>query len=213
MHRLHETKVMNGRRDILRRHCIRKLPRSTDATARHYRARPWHSLYVSVACRGRFGHVLAAVLSFVAVLAATQRSAVATDVAGCLRQALRVVVEKTQGTAGQSVAFLAVVNRARACRLSATASLTVARNGARIRSINGNPATLRINRSLGHGTTWLLAAWWANWCGKRSGSFSAQGVVGSLAASGPYSVLPACLDTSLPSRLRGSRYPSVASAR
>jgi hypothetical protein len=99
------------------------------------------------------------------------------------------------------VAFLSILNRGVACRLIATASLTVVRHGARVVSIRGNPVSYRINQTIAHGATMLFDAWWSNWCGSRSDAFRVRGVIGALTASGPYNVLPECLGARASSRL------------
>jgi hypothetical protein len=92
-----------------------------------------------------------------------------------------------------------------ACRLVATASLTVTRNRVRVTSIRGNPVTYRIDETVGHGTTMLFDAWWANWCATRSGAFRARGVLGRKSGWAGYRYLPVCLDASSRSSLRGVR--------
>jgi len=117
-----------------------------------------------------------------------------------------VVLPAAQGTATQAVAFLSVRNGAAPCRLVASASLTVTRNGTRVTSIPGNPVTYRVDETIGHGTTMLFDAWWANWCATRSGTFRARGVLGTKSGWADYHYLPVCLGASFPSSLRGVRY-------
>jgi hypothetical protein len=123
----------------------------------------------------------------------------------CAWGSLSVVLPAAQGTATQSVAFLSVRNGAAACRLVATASLTVTRNRVRVTSIRGNPVTYRIDETIGHGTTLLFDAWWANWCAARSGAFRAHGVLATLSGWAGYRYLPVCLRASSTSSLRGVR--------
>jgi hypothetical protein len=145
----------------------------------------------------------------VAVAAAAQSAGASKRVAQCSNDLLRVIAPQTQGTAAQAVAFLSILNRGVACQLTATASLTVVRDGARVLSIHGNPVSYRISQTIAHGTSPLFDAWWSNWCGSRSG-LRVRGGVGALTASGPYHVLPVCLARSAPSRLTGVRYSTLA---
>ncbi len=148
-------------------------------------------------------------LSLALALAATQARAT-TGPLRCANASIGLVLPKTEGTATQAVAFLSVRNRAAACRLVATASLSVTRNGARVGAVRGNPVTYRIDETIGHGTTMLFDAWWANWCATRSGSFRARGVLGTKSGWAGYHYLPVCLSASRPSSLRGVRSPNSA---
>jgi hypothetical protein len=132
----------------------------------------------------------------------------ATAPPACAWRSVSVVVPLTEGTATQSVAFLSVRNRAAPCRLVASASLTVTRNGATVTSIRGNPVSYRVDETIGHGTTLLFDAWWANWCTTRSGSFRAHGALGPKSGWAGYRYLPVCLGASSPSSLRGVRAAS-----
>lgn len=148
-------------------------------------------------------------LSSALALAATQAPA-STGPPRCANASIDLVLPQTQGTATQAVAFLSVRNRAVACRLVTTASLSVTRDGARVGAVRGNPVTYRINETIGHGTTMLFDAWWANWCATRSGSFRARGVLGTKSGWAGYRYLPVCLSASHRSSLRGVRSPNVA---
>jgi hypothetical protein len=130
-----------------------------------------------------------------------QHADASNTLARCSNRSLQVVLPRTEGTATQAVAFLSILNRGVACRLIATASLTVVRHGARVVSIRGNPVSYRINQTIAHGATMLFDAWWSNWCGSRSDAFRVRGVIGALTASGPYNVLPECLGARASSRL------------
>lgn len=143
----------------------------------------------------------------VAVVIAARQADASSAPARCSNGSLRVIVEPTQGTAAQAVAFLSVANAGGACRLLATGSLTVMRNGSRVASIRGNPVSYRIEQTINRGTTMLFDAWWANWCATRTGDFAVRGVLGALSASGPYHVLPECIGAGKPSRLHGVRAP------
>jgi hypothetical protein len=108
----------------------------------------------------------------------------------------------------QEVAFMAVLNRGATCRLVATASLAVIRNGTPVASIDGNPVSYRINQAIDHGTTALFDVWWGNWCGSRSGTFRVRGSLGPLTTSAPYQLQPICNSTATTSRLTSVRYPA-----
>jgi hypothetical protein len=126
----------------------------------------------------------------------------------CAWRSVSIVLPAAQGTATQAVAFLSVRNGAAACRLVATASLTVTRNGTRVTSVRGNPVSYRVDETIGHGTALLFDAWWANWCATRRGSFRAHGVLGTKSGWAGYRYLPVCLGASSPSSLRGVRSAS-----
>jgi hypothetical protein len=166
----------------------------------------------TAAVRRAPGRLLGAALalSSALALAATQAPAATAPRPRCADASIRLVLPQTQGTATQAVAFLSVRNRAAACRLVATASLSVTRDGARIGAVSGNPVTYRINETIGHGMTMLFDAWWANWCATRSGSFRARGVLGRKSGWAGYRYLPVCLSASHPSSLRGVRSENAA---
>jgi hypothetical protein len=145
-----------------------------------------------------------AALTLAVLFAATQSAPATGGLPRCSLNSLRLVMEKTEGAAEQAVAFLDLVNRGAACRLSGTATMTVARNGATIGTIRNNPVTYPMNRTVAKGTTMLLNVWWMNWCGQRNGAFRVQGTLGQLSASGRFNYLPVCIHASAPSRLTGS---------
>jgi hypothetical protein len=151
---------------------------------------------------------LAGLAVVIAVSAAARdgvgRAGASIALARCSTSSLHLVLPRTQGTATQAVAFLSVSNRGGSCKLIATSSLTVMHNRARVAAIRGNPVSYTIKQTIAHGTTMLFDAWWANWCASRSGLFRVRGVLGTITATAPYNVLPACLGASAPSRLRGN---------
>ena len=105
---------------------------------------------------------------------------------------------------------MVVLNRGATCRLVATGSLTVIRNGIQVASIDGNPVSYRINQTIDQGTTALFDAWWGNWCGSRSGAFRVRGTLGAHTTSAPYQLLPICNSAATTSRLTGVRYRAQA---
>jgi len=107
----------------------------------------------------------------------------------------------------QAVAFFSLPNRGAARRLSATASLTVVRDGVCAASIRGNPVRYRFDQRLAHGTSSLFDARWSNWCGARSG-FEIEAGLGRQTASGRFAYLPICIPAHAPSRLTGVRSPA-----
>jgi hypothetical protein len=149
-------------------------------------------------------------VSLALALLAVQALASSTAPPACAWRSVSLVLPASQGTATQSVAFLSVRNAAVRCRLVASASLTVTRNGTRVRSIRGNPVSYRVDETIGHGTTMLFDAWWGNWCATRRGSFRARGVLGTKSGWAGYRYLPVCLGDSSPSRLRGVRSANPA---
>ncbi len=141
----------------------------------------------------------------IALVVAGQHADAANAPARCPSGSVRLVLGKPEGTATQMVAFLTAFNRGTECKLATAASLTVIRGGVRVAAIRGNPVSYRINQTINHGTTMLFDAWWANWCGSRSGAFRVRGALGALTAAAPYPYLPVCIAASEPARLRGVR--------
>jgi len=128
--------------------------------------------------------------------------AVAAPAASTCSAATPLLIEpQTQGTAGQAVAFVSVVNYGSECRVDAVATLTVTEAGQRVRSIVGNSVREKVHGTIQHGVTALFDVWWSNWCGKER-EFRAVATFGSGSASGPYHVLPECLTRTSASRLK-----------
>jgi hypothetical protein len=119
----------------------------------------------------------------------------------CAAKALRLALQP-QGTATQSVAFLALANNSQAaCLASGKAVFTVEQNG-RPAKVRNNPLTLpvRIRLLAEQNKTVPGDVWWNNWCGSRRKINLAVRFDGSVARS-PFSVLPVCLDRKDSSRL------------
>jgi hypothetical protein len=156
--------------------------------------------------------IAAVALAGVAIL--FTRDAAATRAAPACREGqLSLLTPQTQGSASQQVVFVGLRNSGAACRLTATASLTVAQDGLRVASILGNPVRYRIVGTFARGEVWLFDAWWSNWCGDRR-AFRARAVMGPLTATGPPRQPPPCLGAASASRLKGVRqgtqYPPPA---
>lgn len=121
-----------------------------------------------------------------------------------------LIEPQTQGTAGQAVVFVSVVNYGSECRVDAVATLTVTEAGQRVRSIIGNPVRERVHGAIRHGVTALFDVWWSNWCGKER-AVRALATFGSGSASGPYHVLPECLTHASASQLKPvAQFPVAA---
>jgi hypothetical protein len=149
------------------------------------------------------------------IAAAIAVHASAAGAARCSEKSIRVLPPATQGTATQALATISVRNLGPACRIDETLTFSVLRRGARLTSIGGNPLRVRIVGTFAHGTTALINAWWANWCGVRD-SLTAHAAIGTASASSRYAVLPVCLEHSAPSKLtfvrQGGSRPAWAAA-
>ena len=124
-----------------------------------------------------------------------------TRVSQCAAHTLRLSLQ-TQGTATQSVVFLALTNTSQSvCRASGKAEFTIEQNGQPAK-IRDNPLSLPVHSRLlaGQKKTVFNDVWWRNWCGSRRKIDLAIRFEGSVARS-PFSVLPVCLDRKSPSRL------------
>jgi hypothetical protein len=156
--------------------------------------------------------IVAATVAGAAVMC-TQGAAATRAAPACREGQLSLVTPQTQGTASQQVVFVGLRDSGVACRLTATASLTVAQDGLRVASILGNPVRYRIVGTFARGKVWVFDAWWSNWCGDRR-SFRARAVMGTLTATGPPRQPPPCLGAASASRLKGvrqgTRYPPFA---
>lgn len=136
--------------------------------------------------------------------AAAGSSRAISSLARCATGTIDLVPERTEGTATQAVAFVAVLNTGAACALRTAASLTVLDDGKKLDAVRGNPVTYEANWKLRHGRTLLFSAWWGNWCGGHQKSrFKARSAVGTSTVSVAYSVLPVCLSSHHPSRVTG----------
>ena len=149
---------------------------------------------------------MAAIAAGTLVLAAAQAAGAARTAPPCAPRQLSLEAPVTQGTAGEAVASITVVDRGVACRLATSTTLTIRRDGATVASIVGNPLRLRIDGTLYRGSTLLYNAWWSNWCGERNG-LGARAAIGALRASARYRALPACDARRSPSRLEGIPEP------
>lgn len=119
----------------------------------------------------------------------------------CTADTLRLSLQ-TQGTATQSVTFLALTNNSRStCLASGKAVFTVEQNG-RLATVRNNPLSMpvRIRLLPKQSKTIFHDVWWNNWCRSRRKIDLAVRFNGSVARS-PFSVLPVCLDRKSPSRL------------
>jgi hypothetical protein len=119
----------------------------------------------------------------------------------CAAKALRLSLQ-TQGTATQSVTFLALTNNSRAaCLASGKAVFTVEQNG-RPAKVRNNPLSMpvRIRLLPKQSKTIFHDVWWNNWCRSRRKIDLAVRFNGSVARS-PFSALPVCLDRKDSSRL------------
>ena len=168
---------------------------------------------MSLSAARQLGRISVSLAVLFALAAAVQHARASNPPPRCASSSLSVVAPRPQGTATQMVAFVSILNRGVACRLEATASLTVTRNAAPVTSIRGNPASYRINQRIGAGTTVLFDAWWGNWCASRSGPFRAVGAVGKLRAAASYPYLPVCIGAGHVSSLRGVRYAPARGTR
>jgi hypothetical protein len=147
--------------------------------------------------------IVGATLAGAAVLS-TQLADAARMAPACGERQLSLVTPQTQGTASQEVVFVGLRSSGAACRLTATALLTVEQDGSRVASFLGNPLRDRIVGTFARGRTWLFDAWWSNWCGDRR-TFRARAAMGAHAATGPDRKPPPCLSAGSPSRLKGVR--------
>jgi len=117
----------------------------------------------------------------------------------CQARALRLHLQ-SEGANTELGIWLAVDNTGTACGANATVLLTLERNGATLR-IRGIPVRRQSHWALPRGRRYLFHAWWANWCGPRTG-VRVSATFGQITAIEPLRMLPVCLQPSRPSSVQ-----------